>query len=159
MVPPSLVLKSQPDERPMPAPEAVVPNDRTRSILERAAGGLAQMFLPEKQLFCYTLRREPDGQLRSHGTSHRYTMMTLLGLHRYERAGHRSPIALGPVLDALLRDTAWIQGVGDLGLLLWLCAELMPERLPEVYEAVNPRNARAAFVDVGRAKPWSLPGS
>ena len=37
--------------------------------------------------------------------SPRYTMMTLLGLYRYERSGLRSPVAISPVLDALLRDT------------------------------------------------------
>jgi len=74
-------------------------------------------------------------------------MMTLLGLHRYERHGRRSPVAIAPILDTLLQDTRWIASAGDLGLLLWACAELAPERLPEVYEAVGAQGALARFSD------------
>jgi hypothetical protein len=162
LVLPSIVSNSRCEERSISDGEAAVPKNLPQSILELAAKGLSQMFLPEKQLFCYTLRREPDGHLLAHGTSHRYTMMTLLGLHRYERAGHPSPIPLGPVLDAFLRDTSWIKDAGDLGLLLWLCAEAAPERLPEVYETVNARNASAAFRDAQQGKTmefaWLLTG-
>jgi hypothetical protein len=50
-------------------------------------------------------------------------------------------------LDALLRDTCWIGSAGDLGLLLWTCAELVPERLPDVYRKIGAQNALACFLD------------
>lgn len=114
-----------------------------------ATAGLARMFDPEKQLFCDTYIRTENG-MRREGVSHRYTMMTLLGLARYERFGNRSGIATAPILDTLINDVTWINTAGDLGLLLWTCAELNPERLPEVYKKVGAQTALARFVD-GRA--------
>ncbi len=89
-------------------------------------------------------------------------MMTLLGLHSYERSGRRSPVAMTPVLDALLRDTSWIGTAGDLGLLLWTCAELVPERLPEIYRKIGAEGALARFGDGQRGHTmevaWYLTG-
>jgi hypothetical protein len=89
-------------------------------------------------------------------------MMTLLGLHRHQRSGRRSPIATGPVLDALLRDTGWIGTAGDLGLLLWTCAELVPDRLPDVYQRIGAERALARFDDGQRGHTmevaWYLTG-
>ncbi|MGA2005889.1 MAG: hypothetical protein ABSG70_21125, partial [Terriglobales bacterium] len=94
--------------------------------------------------------------------SPRYTMMTLLGLHRYEQSGRRSPVAISTVLEALLCDTNWINSAGDLGLLLWTCAELTPKRVPEVYEKVGAQSALARFSDARRGHTmevaWFLTG-
>jgi hypothetical protein len=115
-------------------------------LCDLAAAGLAPMLDPERQIFCDIYNRTENG-MTPERLSPRYTMMTLLGLHRYERSGRRSPVAIAPVLDALLRDTSWIGGAGDLGLLLWTCAELVPERLPEVYHEVGAQGALARFSD------------
>src|ERR1035438_2410232 len=93
-------------------------------LCDLAARGLVEMLDRERQIFCHIYRRTESGMVRE-GHSPRYTMMTLLGLQRYERAGKRSPVAITPVLDALLEDTNWITSAGDLGLLLWTCAELI----------------------------------
>jgi hypothetical protein len=85
--------------------------------------------------------------MRRERLSPRYTMMTLLGLHRYEESGRRSPVAIAPVLNGLLGDTGWIRSTGDLGLLLWTCAELVPERLPEMYREVGAQGALTRFDD------------
>ena len=42
-----------------------------------------------------------------------------------------------PVLEGLLRDTAWVTNIGDLGLLLWICAASSSERLQEVCSRVD----------------------
>lgn len=132
-----------------------------RELCDLAAAGLVQMLDPEKHIFCDTYIRNQNG-MRRERLSPRYTMMTLLGLHRYERSGRRSPVAMTPVLDALLRDTSWIGTAGDLGLLLWTCAELVPERLPEVYQRVGAEGALARFVDGQRGHTmevaWYLTG-
>jgi hypothetical protein len=111
-----------------------------------AANGLVEMLDPEKQIFCDIYNRTEKGMGRE-GLSPRYTMMTLLGLHRYERSGQHSPVAIAPVLDALLHDIGWISNAGDLGLLLWTCAELAPERLPHVYQEVGAKEALLRFSD------------
>jgi hypothetical protein len=118
----------------------------TSELCDLAATGLVAMLDPEEQIFCDIYNRTEKGMIRER-LSQRYTMMTLLGLHRYELSGRRSPVTIAPVLDALLRDTGWIRRAGDLGLLLWTCAELVPGRLPEVYEAVGAQGALARFSD------------
>jgi len=115
-------------------------------LMSLAARGLPQMLDPQSRLFCYKLKKTPNG-LEREEISHRYTMMTLLGLHRLEAAGHRSPVDIQSVLEALLRDTDWITGAGDLGLLLWTCAEVAPDRLPEVCDRTHPAGALRRFAD------------
>jgi hypothetical protein len=115
-------------------------------LCDLATRGLVEMLDRERQIFCHVYRRTESGMVRE-GHSPRYTMMTLLGLQRYERAGQRSPVAITPVLDALLEDTNWITSAGDLGLLLWTCAELTPDRLPQIYQQVQAREALARFPD------------
>jgi hypothetical protein len=115
-------------------------------LCDLAAAGLVAMLDPQKQMFCDIYSRTEKGMIRER-LSPRYTMMTLLGLHRYERAGRRSPVAIAPVLDELLHDIGWIGSAGDLGLLLWTCAELIPERLPELYREVDAQGALARFSD------------
>jgi len=115
-------------------------------LCDMAARGLRPMLDEEKQIFCYTYEQTENGLERT-GHSPRYTMMTLLGLHRYEASGRPSPVAIAPVLEALLRDTQWVNGAGDLGLLLWTCAELAPERLPGVYKELRAQEALKRFAD------------
>ena len=98
-------------------------------LIERALKGLMPMFDVESRLFCHRLKQDGD-QLTREGLSQRYTIMTLLGLQRSENAGLKSPIEILPVLEGLLQDTAWASNIGDLGLLLWICAASSPERLP-----------------------------
>ena len=116
------------------------------ALCDMAAAGLVPMLDPEKGIFCDIYNQVAIGMIRLR-LSPRYTMMTLLGLHRYELAGKRSPVAIAPVLNALLDDLSWIAGAGDLGLLLWTCAELIPDRLPAVYREVNAEGALTRFSD------------
>lgn len=119
---------------------------RIPELCDLAATGLVQMFDVENQIFCHTFTRTPNGMERQ-GLSPRYTLMTLLGLHRYERSGRRSPLAIAPVLDKLCRSTDWLTSAGDLGLLLWACAELAPDRVPEIYENCKVDGALSRFED------------
>jgi glycosyltransferase involved in cell wall biosynthesis len=115
-------------------------------LCDLAAIGLVEMLDPERRIFCNIYNRTENGMSRQ-GLSPRYTMMTLLGLHRYEQSGRRSPVATAPVLDALLVDPSWVGSAGDLGLLLWTCAELVPERLPQVYEQLGAQGALERYTD------------
>ena len=130
-------------------------------LCDLAAAGLVPMLDPDRQIFCDIYNRTEKGMTQE-GLSPRYTMMSLLGLHRYEVSGRRSPVAIAPVLDVLLRDTSWIAGAGDLGLLLWTCAELVPNRLPEVYRQAGAQGALARFSDGRRGVTmevaWYLTG-
>jgi hypothetical protein len=101
-----------------------------------AVRALGLMFNAERQLYCHRLRHSEAGLVQE-GISHRYTLMTLLGLFRGEAAGLTCPINNRAVLGGLVRDTAWIENIGDLGLLLWTCAVVSPERLHEIFSRGN----------------------
>jgi len=105
-------------------------------LIERARKGLVPMFDVESQLFCFRLKQS-GARLVREGLSRRYTIMTLLGLHRSETAGLKSPVEIQRVLDGLLRDTTWVTNIGDLGLLLWICAASSPDRLREICSKVD----------------------
>jgi hypothetical protein len=105
-----------------------------------AATGLARMFDFERQLFCFRAKRGEHG-LVTEGASHRYTVMALLGLQRLAAAGGRSPVDVRTVLESLLADKAWISSIGDVGLMLWLCALASPERLQEIYSGLGVETA------------------
>jgi hypothetical protein len=97
-------------------------------ILPLALNGLQPMFSPARQLFCHRLVRTRHGLL-AEGLSPRYSAMTLLGLNRYAR--QTPAFAVPELAAALVRDASWLEGIGDLGLLLWTCAEIVPELLDE----------------------------
>ena len=127
----------------------------------RAAEGLAPMFHAGEQLFCYKLRQSGGGMVQE-GISHRYTLMTLLGLSQGEAAGIESPVDITPVLDGLVADLRWADNLGDLGLLLWTCALVAPDRLKRVYETCDLTAAfeRSREVREGRTMElaWLLAG-
>lgn len=96
------------------------------SLNQLAISGLVSMFDRGSNLFCHRLVRTPKGLLRE-GPSRRYTLISALGLQRLQSLGERCPIDARPILAALLKDTRWIANLGDLGLLLWACADAGPE--------------------------------
>ena len=135
------------------------PQKASHSNLERwrtlATGGLRQMLDPDQQLFCYRMVKTPQG-LRREGISRRYTLITLMGLHRLERSGGASPIPLQPILEGLLADTSWVDNLGDLGLLLWLCALAVPDRCAQVADRLAIRHALLRYPDAQQARTMEL---
>jgi hypothetical protein len=115
-------------------------------FVELAARGLPQMFDPRAEMFCHKLKKTPGGLVQE-GLSPRYTVMTVLGLHRLEQSGAPSPVTLKPVLEQLLAKTDWVENIGDLGLILWLAAHLAPERLGELERRLQIPSALSRFVD------------
>lgn len=100
------------------------------------------MFDPARQRFCFRAVRNGQG-VRNEGTSRRYSMISLLGLARMEKGGGKSPIDIETALSSLLPDAETIDGIGDLGLLLWLCALASPDRAPEAWR--ERKMAKALF--------------
>ena len=93
----------------------------TEDLCRMAAAGLAPMMDPSTGLFCFRLNRTPSGLVRE-GLSHRYSIMTLLGIHRYRTLAQAScDLDERSGFDQLIKED-WIDNIGDLGLVLWLCA-------------------------------------
>jgi hypothetical protein len=120
-----------------------------------AVKGLVPMFDSEKQLFCFKLKQTPAGLVRE-GISPRYTAITLMGLHRLEQSGATSPIEIKRVFDVLLADTEWVDNIGDLGLLLWLCALVAPDRLDELDRRLEIKSALTRFRDARQRRTMEL---
>jgi len=117
-----------------------------RELTSLATRGLVGMFDAKKQLFCHRLLRTERGLVRV-GVSPRYTIMTALGLKQLELAGQDSPFDLRAIYSALVRDTGWIQGIGDLGLLIWATASLEPDKLDDLLQKFDYENTLDRYSD------------
>ena len=136
-----------------------VPSEKSQATVNRlvdlAANGLVPMYDEQTRLFCHKLNGEGGGLVRE-GLSPRYTAITLLGLHRLVQSGGHSPIEIEPVLEALLSDTDWIDNIGDLGLVVWLCAQLAPERLESLDKRLDVRKALQCYPDALKGQTMEL---
>ncbi|HXM62343.1 MAG TPA: hypothetical protein VN950_15900 [Terriglobales bacterium] len=124
---------------------ALASETRVAQLVELAIHGLEAMYDQEKGLFCHRLKQTPSGNAQE-GISERYTVMTLLGLLRAEGAGCRSPVDIYTTIDALYRDTGWVDNIGDLGLLLWL-SSVSSRKLDTFYATFNLENALRNYSD------------
>ncbi|PYX70356.1 MAG: hypothetical protein DMG78_19165, partial [Acidobacteria bacterium] len=135
------------------------PSESTQATVSRlvdlATRGLVPMLDERTRLFCYRLNGEGGGIVRE-GLSPRYTAITLMGLHRLEQSGTQSPIEIRPVLEGLLSGTDWVDNIGDLGLLVWLCAQLAPGRLEELDARIGLRNALQRYRDAEKGQTMEL---
>jgi hypothetical protein len=126
-----------------------------QELLASSAAGLVQMFDSQRHLFCTKMIRTEQGMAQE-GISPRYTMITLMGLHRLERAGQPSPIAIAPSFETLFSDSSWINNAGDLGLLLWLCALVSPDRIFEFFTRHDLNAALEKFADAREHRTMEL---
>jgi hypothetical protein len=126
-----------------------------QELLASSAAGLVQMFDPQRQLFCTKMIRTEHGMVQE-GISPRYTMITLMGLHRLEQAGQPSPIAISPSFETLFNDSSWINNAGDLGLLLWLCSLVAPDRIFEFFTRHDLNAALEKFADAREHRTMEL---
>ena len=120
-----------------------------------AVQGLVPMFLPEKQVFSFRIVKTGQGMVNE-GVSPRYTIMTLLGLRELERSGARTPFDVNGIYASFMKDTSWIEGAGDLGLLIWMVAKLAPEQLDGVFQKYNLETALDRYTDAREARTMEL---
>lgn len=127
---------------------------RIAKLMRLAIRGLEPMYDHGRRLFCHRLKRTPSGNIRE-GISQRYTIMTLLGLLRAESAGYRSPIEISATIDALYRNTEWVNNIGDLGLLLWL-SSVSSRRMDSFYAAFDLESAIRNYSDAQKRLTMEL---
>jgi hypothetical protein len=148
-------LNSQASPVPPAAPSQTTPPGNLRELISLATRGLVPMFDADKQIFCHRLLRTNLGIVRE-GLSPRYTIMTLLGLRELELAGMDSPFNTQAIYASFIRDTNWIQGLGDLGLLIWLTAIFDPERLKPLLSTFDCETALDRYADARGARTMEL---
>ncbi len=148
-------LNSKPAGVDIPLNHPVTLNHDISELKSRAAQGLVPMFNAEKSLFCNRLVRTEQGLVQE-GLSPRYTIMTLLGLREFEQAGANSPFDIRALYNVFVRDTRWIDGAGDLGLLIWLCAKFAPDQLEDVFRRNRVQTALDRYQDARHARTMEL---
>ena len=148
-------LNSQLTPMPTPSRPRTVPPSNVRELLSLAVRGLVAMFDKDKQLFCHRLLRTENGLVRE-GLSPRYTIMTLLGLRELELAGMDSPFDAQAIYTSFIRDTKWIQGAGDLGLLIWLTASFDPDKLEGLFSTFDCETVLDRYSDAQEARTMEL---
>jgi hypothetical protein len=140
---------------PAPAQTASVAAGDIRELLSLSARGLVPMFDADKQLFCHRLLQTEQG-IVSEGLSPRYTIMTLLGLRELELAGMDSPFDTRAIYTSFVRDTNWIQCIGDLGLLIWLTAAFEPDHLEGLLSTFSCQTALDRYSDARESRTMEL---
>jgi hypothetical protein len=136
-------------------PERADASPNIKELKSLAALGLVSMFDGEKQQFCHRLLRTEQGFIRE-GLSPRYTIMTLLGLRAFEQSGSTTTFATQAIYESFSRDTSWIQGAGDLGLMIWLTAEFAPDQLSRFFHQTGLVTALERYSDARQARTTEL---
>lgn len=148
-------LNSQVSPMPATSSARAVPSCNVRELISFATCGLVAMFDADSQLFCHRLLRTEQGIVRE-GLSPRYTIMTLLGLREVELAGMDSPFDTRAIYASFIRDSKWIQGIGDLGLLIWLTATFDPDNVRGVFSTFDCETALDRYSDARQARTMEL---
>jgi hypothetical protein len=87
------------------------------------------------QFYARLLKRE--NELLPADYFYRFTLISLLGLNRYMREKEVPDINLNVAIQACIDRSKAVDNIGDVGLLLWLCANAMPEELERILYHLN----------------------
>jgi len=108
-----------------------------------------------KRFFCSRLVKTAQGMV-SEGISPRYTLMTILGLREMDLAEGQSFFDTKALFEASIEDTNWIDGAGDLGLLIWTYAKCAPECLDDFFQTIKLQTALDRYQDARHARTMEL---
>ena len=148
-----LDVKSTNLEIPLDNSNALNPDiDELKS---EAVRGLVSMLDGGTNLFCFRLTSGEQGLTRE-GLSERYTIMTILGLSELERAAGKHPFDTRALYKAFVQDIHWIDGVGDLGLLIWMSANFAPDQLEDLFRRIDLQTALDRHQDARHARTMEL---
>lgn len=120
-----------------------------------AVCGLKERFDSKNQDFGYRWR-ESNGSIVSEGNSLRYTLISLLGLNRYENHIAQSPIDIKKTLGSVISKINQENNVGDLGLLIWACTMIEPAYLKEIPVDTNIEVLNSKYEDFKFRKTTEL---
>lgn len=126
-----------------------------QDLVSLAVRGLVPMFDTDRQLFCHRVVSTKEG-LRREGISPRYTVMTLLGLRELELAGLDTLFDIPAIYASVTGNLNWIQGIGDLGLLIWLTATFDSDKLETLFDTFDCKTAVERYPDAQQGRTMEL---
>jgi len=120
-----------------------------------AAKALIALFDGTEMLFSERITLRERG-FRREAASPRRTAVALLGLKCFSDSGQRQPFDLAAIENAVFQDESWIEGVGDLGVLVQFAAEYNPDRLALLADHFDLATALNSFPDGREARTAAL---
>ena len=113
------------------------------------------MYDRQTHLFCFKSIKAPEA-LVFEGGSFRYTLMSLLGLHRHKNDSGGCFLDIGKETEYHLNKLFSLENGGDVGLLLWLIALVCPERCDTFFQALHDRDLVDGFSDTKQRRTMEL---
>lgn len=105
-------------------------------LVELSLKGIPFMWDEKAGLFCGIRMRNQNGVLVNCGHSVRYTLITLIGLHRAKAAGKAVSFDINAIAMPFINKVSLLDNLGDIGLLIWLSAQAFPEYLEKILSQV-----------------------
>lgn len=124
-------------------------------LVNLALQGLPAMYDEENQRFCFRMKLS-GGELVKEGYDLIYTLICLLGLDRAEKNGYPVFLNVKDAVIARLNHLDEIRSIGQLGLLLWLCARAYPESLSMLETVFDLEKALDNYEDARQNKTMQL---
>ena len=116
------------------------------SVTRSASKCLALMFDKSSRLFSSAHTRRESGP-NGEKVSSRDTLIALIGIHNLDETGAHSIVETTESLAAIMDNGDWVQGINDIGLLLWACAIISPESFVQVTKRWDLRLAFSRYSD------------
>jgi hypothetical protein len=107
-----------------------------KKLVELSLKGLPYMWNEQAGLFCEIRMRKQNGVLVNCGLSVRYTLITLIGLHRTKAAGKAVSFDINAIAMPFINNVGLLDNLGDIGLLIWLSAQAFPEYLEKILSQI-----------------------
>jgi hypothetical protein len=120
--------------------------DLIKKMIAVSISGLIKFFNYDTNLF-YEKVVCCDSSLVFGKLSPRYTLITLLGLHKYEKAGNKFPITLETILESVNKKAKEFNSIGDIGLHIWALSLLAPDKLQQYYDTKSLLNSLKTCID------------
>ena len=124
-------------------------------LVNLALHGLPAMYDEENQRFCFRMKLSGE-ELVKEGYDLIYTLICLLGLDRAEKNGYPVFLNVKDAVNARLNHLDEIRSIGQLGLLLRLCARAYPESLSMLESVFDLEKALDTYEDARHNKTMQL---
>lgn len=111
-----------------------------------ALRSLSYLFDEKEKLFSERVTLSKDGYRRD-SVSQKHTVIALLGLHRFAESGETLPFDTEAIQDVVFQDRSWVKSAEELGLLSWLAAMHLPDRLGAVLDEFSFERALTNYDD------------
>lgn len=125
------------------------------SLIDLAFNGLSKMFDSQSHLFRFKAIKD-GASLRHEGSFLRYTLISLLGLYRYEKRYGKNFLDVGAEVEFHGNHIASFTSGGDIGYLLWLTALCRPEKIESMVDKCRWETLKTNFPDLRQNRTMEL---